>query len=323
MPQHAATARTAAPQSLAPHRVHLSGLALVMAAAALWATVGVASQLVPKEMQVPGEAYGFARTALAGPALLLVGLATGARGALHKDPWGFLTFGICCAVFQIGLFRSFSLLGVTVTVFLTVCLPPVIAVGWALLRNPASISRGVMTALLIAVAGLAAFSSSGFSDGHFTQIFWGLALSLAASVAFVVMSNTARSLAERHDPLLVAGIGLSVTSVVLAAALSLMAPQGWSQLAAGLSDWKISGLLLYLGLVPTALAYLLYCRGMALCRSAPCGLVASTIEPGVAAVLAFLVLNESLSPWQALGCVLMLVAMVTLWLEGQQEKTKT
>jgi drug/metabolite transporter (DMT)-like permease len=53
--------------------------------------------------------------------------------------------------------------------------------------------------------------------------------------------------------------------------------------------------------------------GLALSRSASTGLVATLIEPGVAALLASLVLRERLAAPEALGCVLMLVAMVVLF----------
>ncbi len=92
------------------HSYHLSGIALVMVAAALWATVGVASQLVPQEGDLPEELFGFARTAVAGPALLLAApLAAGRAGivGVRQSAGGFLTFGLCCAIFQIGCFAAF------------------------------------------------------------------------------------------------------------------------------------------------------------------------------------------------------------------------
>jgi drug/metabolite transporter (DMT)-like permease len=129
------------------------------------------------------------------------------------------------------------------------------------------------------------------------------------------MSHAARKLAEGHSPLLISGLGLTVTSVILAPVAFLIAPGGWSEITAALSDWRSSSVLLYLGLVPTALAYVCYCTGMARCRSAVAGLVASMIEPAVAAGLAFLFLKEVLSPWEVMGCVMLFFAMLTLWLD--------
>lgn len=306
-------------------RLHVSGLAMVMLAAALWATVGVASQLLPHDATIPDEAYGFARTAVAGPVLLAVAFLAGGAAKMRIGKGSLpalLMFGACCAAFQIGLFRSFSLLGVTITVFITVCLPPVLAVAWTMWRQPGSVSRQMLAALLLAVAGLASFSSTGFAGGDLQRTVAGLSLSIMAALAFVLMSGVARSLAADHPPLLVAGLGLSVTAIILAPIVFAITPEAGAALAASLAEWQTAGFLLYLGLVPTALAYLLYCAGMARCRTAACGLVASMIEPAVAAGLAFLLLGELLSPWEVLGCTLLFAAMLTLWREGQQVRLK-
>ena len=300
------------------HSYHLSGLALVMIAAALWATVGVASQLYPQEGDLPEEVFGFARTVVAGPALLLAALIAGGRAGFcgfRQSAGGFLSFGLCCAIFQIGLFRSFSLLGVTITVFLTVCLPPILAVAWSMWRRTEHVSKHIHSAIGMAIVGLIAFSSTAAENGEMHKILLGLAFSIAASVAFVIMSHAARGLAASHSPLLIAGLGLTFAAVFLGPAAYLMVPVSMSELATRLMNWERGSVLIYLGLVPTALAYVCYCSGMARCRSAVAGLVASMIEPAVATGLAFLFLGEILSPWEIMGCVLLFFAMLTLWLD--------
>lgn len=302
---------------------HLWGLALVMLAAALWATVGVASRLVPHEVAVPEAVYAFGRTVVAGPALLLIALISmgpaGLRprkGSMRK----FWVFGICCAVFQISLFRCFSLLGVTITVFLTVCLPPVLAMAWALLRGSERFSPHVLSALAMATVGVVAFGGDDVGNGEASGVVVGLILSLVASAAFVAMSHAARTLSADHAPMLVSGLGLVLAALILAPVTLLLTPIDSSQLSASLTDWRSLGILLYLGLGPTALAYLSYCSGMARCRSAVVGLIASMIEPGVAAGLAILFLREVLSAWEVMGCVLLSFAMLTLWLEENQTR---
>jgi drug/metabolite transporter (DMT)-like permease len=51
---------------------------------------------------------------------------------------------------------------------------------------------------------------------------------------------------------------------------------------------------------------------MARCESAIAGLVASMIEPAIAACLAFVFLNEVLTDWQMLGCMAILASMLLL-----------
>jgi uncharacterized membrane protein len=82
--------------------------------------------------------------------------------------------------------------------------------------------------------------------------------------------------------------------------------------SAQIVQWELAGFILYLGLGPTALAYVLFCSGMARCRSANVGLIASMVEPAFAALLAWLLLNERLSATEVFGCALVMLAMLIL-----------
>lgn len=53
-----------------------TGLLLVIAAATLWSTIGVATQSVPGAMELSPDLYGFARTVIAGPILLALAWMT-------------------------------------------------------------------------------------------------------------------------------------------------------------------------------------------------------------------------------------------------------
>lgn len=293
----------------------VSGLLLVMFAAGLWATVGVATELVPQQAELPREAYGFFRTLVAGPAILLL-VAIGEGWAALRPHRGsgsdFLRFGLSCAIFQLCLFRSFDLLGVTITVFLTVCLPPLLAIGWAGLRRKERISAHVILAFLLGAAGLLGFVGGDTEAGSGAAALMGLGLSLAASIAFVVMTESGRRLSVRHSPLLIAGHGLLAASAALLPVALVSASLDARLLSEAWGGWQNAGVLLYLGLIPTALAYVCYCSGMARCKSTTAGLVASMIEPAVAACLAFFLLQETLTTLQALGCAVLLAAMVVL-----------
>ena len=290
----------------------IPGLVLVMCAASLWATVGVATQLVPARVDVPWEIYGFIRTLVAGPAILLAVFIGGGWPALVPERGSlidFLRFGVFCAIFQLCLFRSFELLGVTITVFLTVCLPPLITIAWATLRRTEQLSRHVLLAFSLGACGLLAFV--GGDKGSGGHLVLGLSLSVTASVAFVLMTMSGRKLALRHSPLLIAGHGLLAAAAVLLPVV-LLSTRFDAAMLSGAFGWQGGAVLLYLGLVPTALAYICYCSGIARCASTTPGLVASMIEPAVAALLAFFLLHETLTHWQALGCGVMLAAMIVL-----------
>jgi drug/metabolite transporter, DME family len=290
------------------------GIGQVMLAAALWGTVGVSTKLVISAGMLPQEVLGLARLAVGGPALLLLVIII-ARNSLPVilalNPFWLVCFAAGCAVFQVCLFQAFVLLEVTTTVFITVCLPPVMTTAVSFLCGQRSVTPGGLVALAVAVAGIAIFTVSGFSSGGDDTRVHGLALAVLASAAFVLMTSAARRLTRSAGPLLVAGTGLTLSALILLVMLPF-----WRLDAISSVDqihWELVGLILYLGIGPTALAYLLYCSGMARCRSTSLGLVASMFEPAFAALLAWLLLNERLSHSEFLGCALVMIAMLILW----------
>lgn len=290
------------------------GLVQVMGAAALWATVGVASRMAPSAEPLSDVALGVSRMAVGGPVILVLAFLT-CKGALSRflrlDWWQLTSFAIGCAVFQVCLFRAFSLLGVTATVFLTVCLPPLLASGWSLLRDRQAVSRPAALALGLAVAGLFVFAVGTGASNAVDSLLPGLALAVVASVAFVVMTAGARNMTRDVGPLIVAGAGLTLAGFLMLVGMVVVEPQALA--FPEHESWKMLALTLYLGLGPTALGYVIYCSGMARCRSTNVGLIASMVEPGLAALLAWVLLSERLGAAEMLGCGLVAGAMVLLW----------
>jgi drug/metabolite transporter, DME family len=295
------------------HNYAVAGVMQVMLAAGLWATVGVSTKLVASAGMVPQEVLSLARLAVGGPALLLL-VAALARSSLSEvwklNPQWLTSFVLGCAVFQLCLFQAFLLLEVTTTVFITVCLPPLMATAVSLLRDDRSITLGTQISLGLGILGLAAFTLDGFSAGIDGPKLFGLALAVLAAAAFVQMTSAARRLTLASSPLVVAGTGLTLAAVLLCVMLPFVRLDTGT--SAQIIPWELAGFILYLGLGPTALAYVLFCSGMARCRSANVGLIASMVEPAFAALLAWLLLNERLSATEVFGCALVMLAMLTL-----------
>lgn len=290
------------------------GAGLVIMAAALWATVGVAVKLVPAAAELPPEALGLARTLIAGPLILLAAgrnLVRLKQVLREIDRGQLAAFAFAGVIFQVCLFRSFDALGVTLTVVLTVCLPPVIAMIWSLARG-VPFGRGALLALGLAILGLGLFAFAKGLNGPDGSRSWGLFLAFAASLAFVWMSASARSLARAVPPMLVAGLGLTLSGLIFCAAIPFLPDLSAPILHSLATDPQVIILVLYLAVIPTALAYVCYCAGMARCRSTWAGLTATMIEPAIAAVLAAWFLHERLGESEILGCLLMVLAILVL-----------
>ncbi|WP_431298988.1 DMT family transporter [Tabrizicola sp. BL-A-41-H6] len=301
------------------------GAALIILAAGLWATVGVSVKLVPDADNLPPEMLGLVRTLFAGPLILCFCALTGLgvlAGARSVGPQRLVQFALAGLVFQICLFRSFEALGVTLTVALTVCLPPLIATLRAQMRGtrtgPASAA-----ALILALLGLGLCSAGQLADSGDTRSATGLGLALTASVAFVWMTDVARTMAQIIKPITVAGLGLTATGVLFCVAVPFLVTDPMTVITQAAGSWQVSGVVVYLAVVPTALAYICYCTGIARCRSTAVGLTASMIEPAIAALFAVLLLGEHLTPNEIAGCLMMAAAMVILVLSESRMASQT
>jgi DME family drug/metabolite transporter len=293
----------------------LVGLSLVSTAAVLWGTVGVANSLMTDRAAVDPSLAGLTRTALGAASLLAAARVLGVpRAPAGPVPLRLLAvFGVAGAVFQVCLFAAFAVVGVTITVAVTVCAPVVLvaAADAAWHRNPPELA--VILAIAIAAAGVILALSGGWAAPRPADALdpRGAVLLVIASVAFALVAATARAMARRLHPLRATGLGLAATAAALALVVLGRAEASMADL--GALPGRDLGVLLYTGVAATGGAYYAFVRGLDLSRSAGAGLAATMIEPGVAALLAALVLRERLAAPEAAGCALMLAAMVLLF----------
>jgi DME family drug/metabolite transporter len=290
----------------------MTGIVMVCLAAALWGTVGVANRLMTEPAAVEPVLAGLTRTALGAASLLLAAWVL--RVPWRRPPLRLLaTFGLAGAVFQICLFAAFAQVGVTVTVAVTVCTPVVLVVAADALWRRRWPEFGACAAIAIAALGVALAMVGGVPRGGPEAVDWrGVALLSTASVAYAVVAASARLIARELHPLRATGLGLAITAAALACA-ALARPAAAPAVLATLPmrDLAILG---YTGVAATGGAYLAFVLGLHLSRTAASGLAATLIEPGVAALLAALVLRERLVASETFGCALMLAAMVVLFL---------
>ncbi|TGN51322.1 EamA family transporter [Paracoccus liaowanqingii] len=120
-----------------------------------------------------------------------------------------------------------------------------------------------------------------------------------------------RTITRHVEPVRTTGLGLLSSAMVLAAIIGLRTKNLEWKLA-HLPPWRDIIIMVYVGVAATGGAYLAFVVGMQRCRSASVGLTATMIEPAIAALLAALILHERLTPGEALGCALMILAMIVL-----------
>ena len=301
--------------TLVLNRPATGGLALMVLAAALWATVGVADAAMsgpPLPPAVAGCVRTFLGAMVLGLAALVLRCPVQAPAATRRGfPWpAALAFGLCCALFQVSLFAAFRSIGVSVTVTVTVCLPPLLlALSEAILyrRTPALAVLGAFVLAIIGVLLLKLPPGGGLSAASDPQ---GIALLLVASFTFCGLTLASRQMTRQTPGLWAAAAGLAMTAVILFAVAVISVPAAFRLLRDLTHGDAI--LLGYIGITATGLAYLAFACGLARAASASAALVATMTEPAVAALLAAVIIHERLTPPQIAGIAILLIAMFLL-----------
>jgi DME family drug/metabolite transporter len=284
-----------------------AGLLFVSAGALLWGTTGVAVRIVADRSGLAAVAIGWYRVAIATAVIALVFRGPGLRrcaAAFRRHPWRLALCGAGFGAYQALYFVGVQFVGVSVSTLVSLAVAPVVLTGGTAVarrRWPAPTQLGV---LALAVGGLALVSLRPGSGTSAPHPVWGVLASVASGLGYAAITALSTRMAD-EDPLVLTGVTSAVGTLVLL-------PFG---VAAGLEvphDGIAAGWLLYIGVVPTVLAYWLFYSGLRSTHSEVAG-VLTLLEPLTAAVVAALVLHEQLGPAALVGGGLLLVAVAGLY----------
>jgi len=272
----------------------------VLFAAVFFGTTGTAQALGPDGTDPVG--VGAARILVGG--VLLVGVALLSKGAF-RGPWN--PRHVCAAVagvavYQLAFFAAVDSTGVAVGTIVALGSAPTIAglFEWGLERRRPEPRWVVATAL--ACGGVVLLALSG---GEASVSPLGVALAVTAGGAYAAYTLAAkRMLAAGHGPEPVMAVAFGLGAVVLLPALALSGP-GWLARPDGIA------LALFLGIVPTALAYVLFARGLRRLSASETATL-TLAEPLTAGVLGAVVLAEAMTAGSAAGAALVLGGLLVL-----------
>jgi len=283
------------------------GLVLVCLAAVSWGTTGSVMALLAREGTPSPLLVGWARMAGAAPCLLLaialVPPAASARGEWRRRDWAKAALlGAAMAAYQVCYFWAVPRTGVALTALLAICLAPLMIAAGAALTLKERPNPATLAALPLAVAGAAMVLAGPRADGDTPAAFTAGALSaLGAGLSYAVYAVTAKGLLRRAAPLPLAALTFTLAALLLTPVLALERSAA-AQLAAG---WP---LLLYLGVVPTAAAYVVFGAGLRRVTATTAG-IATLLEPLTAAALGVLLFGERLGTVGWAGAALLLGAL--------------
>ncbi|OLC28992.1 MAG: hypothetical protein AUH31_07820 [Armatimonadetes bacterium 13_1_40CM_64_14] len=279
------------------------GGGLILAAALLWSSLGVAGRFAFRAGVVPLEA-AFYRAAISFACLLLLLAATNRR-ALRIRPR------------DLGLFAAFGLLGVAaffVVYMIAINTSTVATAAILLYTAPAFVI--VLSALLFgetlttpkAIAVACAFIGCvlvgrGYDLSSLRLNLPGVLAGLASGLAYALYTIFGKIALRRYTPLTTLTYALGFGAIFLGtpALATGVIPQAHPS-----SAWMA---LVYLALVTTLLAQGLYLAGLRYIDAGPASLLA-TVEPVTAAFLGYIVLGERLEELQIAGGVLVVGAVM-------------
>jgi DME family drug/metabolite transporter len=289
------------------------GLLLICLAAISWGTTGATMTLLAREAEAGPLLVGFARMAVAAPCLLLAARFRERSWRLsgRRDGLGVLATGACMSAYQVFYFSAVPLTGVAVTALLAICSSPLMIAGLAALFLGERLTPKVYAALAMGVVGTGLLVLGPRGIGTIGSAFLiGAALALGAGLSYALYAVATKATLARIAPLPLAALTFSV------AALGLTPVLLWeSRVAAPLvAGWP---LFLYLGVVPTALAYALYTEGLRRTPATVAG-IATLLEPLTATTLGVTLFGERLGLAGVLGAMLLLTAITLLAVKREQ-----
>jgi drug/metabolite transporter, DME family len=272
----------------------------VLLSAVLFGTTGTAQALGPAGASP--LSVGAARVVVGGALLALVALTLPGRRT-RLSPALVLCAGAAIAAYQLTFFEAVHRAGVAVGAVVAIGTGPVASGILERTFGGDWPGRRWVAATTLAIGGIAALSIGGGGDAAASEVGIGLALMSGVSyAAYTVIAK--RLLRDGGSPVHVMGAAFGLGSLLLLPVL-IVESSTWLQTSRGIE------LAAYLGVGPTALAYLLFARGLSRMTASE----ATTIvlaEPVTATILGVTVLHEGLGPVGIVGVALVIAGIAAL-----------
>ncbi|WP_338205623.1 EamA family transporter [Candidatus Nephthysia bennettiae] len=295
---------------------------MLLLAAVLFGTTGTARAL--GSGGASPLAVGALRITLGG--VLLLGLAAATRAplrrCLEREVRGAVLVGVAAvATYQLSFFAAVSLSGVAVGTLVTIGSAPVLAGLFGIVGGERPTRTWVLATMLATGGCGLLLIPTGETDVRLA----GTLLALVAGASYAALTVAGRRvMLHTKSPDAVMAVFFGGGALLL---LPLLAIQDLRPL----TSWRGVAMVVWLGLVTTALAYWLFARGLAR-LSAATATTLDLAEPLTAALLGVLLLSERLSSRGLLGAGLIAGGLLLLTLrppagavdaddEGEQHAT--
>lgn len=281
------------------------GMMAIALAAILWAMGGnVASELFQSGMR-PFE-LATMRALIAAIGLGLITQCWNQSQGWLRDQ-RMLLLGLSIALVTFTYYVAIARLSVAVAIVIQYTAPALVVI-WGMLQSLKVPARSVLTALTTAIVGVVLIA--GVFSGEVRID--GLGFLMAGLSAFFFASYTllSESVVATYGAMGVMFRAFSISSLFW---LTFQVAQGWP--SAVFVPQHVIGIL-FVGIGGTLMPFSLYCWGIERVKAERAA-IAATLEPVVAAVIAWIHLGQMLTPIQVLGGLLVIFAVVALQINSK------
>ncbi|GAA4075882.1 DMT family transporter [Nonomuraea soli] len=282
------------------------GALFICVAAAAWGTGGAAGKLLFEHGGLDAVGASFWRYLLGAGFLLLVTRTTRRSGTGAAPASGTLrhtlVVGAGMAIYQTAYFGAIAESGVAVATVVTMGATTLFAAAGSRVFLGERLGGAGLIALPAALSGLVMLTAE--QTGSSTPL--GIALALLSAAGYAAVTLYTKSAGHHNDPATTTAGAFAVGALCLAPFATL--PH---------VSLETVALLLYLGAIPTALAYALFFRALTTVRASTAAIL-SLGEAVGAAALGTLLLGEPLTLLSAMGGAVLLASVVVLTVQGQR-----
>ncbi|MCF8093052.1 MAG: EamA family transporter [Desulfotignum sp.] len=283
------------------------GFGLVIFAAVLFGTTGTSQALAPEG--ISATAIGSLRLVIGGPALLLLAAVFGRiKPASFRPPFLPTFFAACgIVIFQLCFFEAVARTGVALGTIVAICIAPVISGLLSAVFQKEQLTRVWLIASVLAISGCVLLTVAGSEvKADTTRIL----LASAAGFGYAVSLVASRAVVADHSPVLGIAFILCVGAVLV---LPRLLTEDLSRVMTGHG----MAVVLYLGLVATACAYLLLAKGLSVVPVSRTALL-MLVEPLTGCLLGVLLLGEMFTPLSGAGALLIFSGLVVISLAREK-----
>jgi len=302
---HADLSLSASIMELSHTRTHIvgsqqRGLLSISAAGIAWGAGGAAAALLFRTSSLGPAAVSFWRLAIAATVLAVAGLVRPDIASSTTPRRTAIGIGVGLAAYQCAYFGAVRQAGLALGTLITIGAGPVFVAAGARFALGERLGRRGTVTVVIALTGLVLLVGGKSSSGPHPLV--GVGLALLSAIGYAAMTLFTR-----------ASGGGSTTATSFAAGVVCLLPLAmhegiWPRTS---SPAPVVGLLVFLGVVPTVLAYRWYFAGLATVPAVTAAIIV-LLEPVSATLLAVLLLGEHLTAHVIIGSAVLLTAVSAL-----------